>query len=61
MSKWVLICGRYFNTDQIVAFMWDKEMCELCMMLPDGNEITLKDELKTWYGILCRAVGVKEG
>ena len=61
MSKWVLIKGRYFNTDQIVAFMWDKETCKLCMMLPDGNEITLKDEQKTWYGILCRAVSVNGG
>ena len=61
MSKWVLISGRYFNTDQIVAFEWDKEMYSLRMMLQDGSEVLVEDFLKKWYGILCRAIGVNGG
>lgn len=61
MSKWVLICGRYFNTDQIVAFTWDKKWLSLKITLPDGREFGFGDPNKMWYGILCRAVGVKEG
>lgn len=61
MSKWVLISGRYYNTDQIVSFQWSKKTAALRMMLPDGREVSIGDPHRTWYEILRRAVGVNGG